>query len=150
MTTAVIEGSGICQAKSNPIFNIKTLFCQKNKNKPFKSQGHTLHAILWVKTPFICSANQLSRTNHTAALRICWRSLACSFNEVRVSLIMIFSSSKRIQRNRGPFIYRAVQPGPPEPLSTPRSARPSPEATHRELKSCSPLQQSTQGVFHIK
>ena len=110
-----MEGSGICQVKSNPVFNIKTLFCHMNKNKPFESQGHILRAILWVKTPFICSANQLSRTKHIAALRICWRSLACSFNEVRVSLIMIFSSSKRIQRNRGPFIYRAMRQGPPSP-----------------------------------
>lgn len=110
-----MEGSGICQVKSNPRFNIKTLFCRMNKNKPFESQGHVSHAILWVKTPFICSANQLSRRDRISALHICWRSLACSFNEVRVSLIMIFSSSKRIQRNRGPFIYRAVRPGPPSP-----------------------------------
>lgn len=71
MTTAVMEGAGICQVKSNPIFNIKTLFCHMNKNKPFESQGHILHAILWVKTPFICSANQLGSTDHIAALRIC-------------------------------------------------------------------------------
>lgn len=70
MTTAVMEGSGICQVKSNPIFNIKTLFSRMNKNKLFESQGHILHTILWVKTPFICSANQLSRTDYIAALHI--------------------------------------------------------------------------------
>lgn len=63
MTTAVVEGSGICQVKSNPIFNIKTLFCQKNKNKPFKSQGHTLHAILRLKLPL--SVQQISSAEQT-------------------------------------------------------------------------------------
>lgn len=111
-----MEGSGICQVKPNPIFNIKILFCHMNKNKPFETQGHILRAILWAKTLFICSANQLSRTDHITALHIDWRSLACSFNEVRVSLITIFSSSKRIQRNRGPFIYRAMRLDPLSPL----------------------------------
>lgn len=138
MTTAVTEGSGICQVKSNPVFNIKTLFCHMNKNKPFESQGHILRAILWVKTPFICSANQLSRTKHIAALRIRWRSLACSFNEVRVSLIMIFSSSKRIQRNRGPFIYRSMRQGPSSP--PPPCALPGPLLKpHTEYWKAAPL-----------
>lgn len=70
LTTALMEGSDIFQCKSHSIFNIKSIFCCMSKNKPFESQGHISHAILWIKIPFICSANQLSRTDHIAALHI--------------------------------------------------------------------------------
>lgn len=136
-----MEGSGICQVKSNPMLNIKTFFCHMNKNKPSECQGHILHAILWFKTLYLLSKSAQQNTDPSAALHTGWRRLACSFNEVRVSLTMIFSSSKRIQRNRGPFIYRAAPAASRAPPFPPPHCQPPPEATHRELKGYSPLQQ---------
>lgn len=126
-----MEGSGICQVKSNPTLNIKTFFCHMNKNKPSECQGHILHAILWFKTLYLLSKSAQQNTDPSAALHTGWRRLACSFNEVRVSLTMIFSSSKRIQRNRGPFIYRAAPAASRAPPSPPTLPAPSWSHTQR-------------------
>lgn len=123
-----MEGSGICQVKSNPTLNIKTFFCHMNKNKPFESQSHIYCTPFFGLELFIYSANLLNRTDPSAALHTGWRRLACSFNEVRVSLTMIFSSSKRIQRNRGPFIYRAA----PAASRAPPCMLPAPSRSHTQ------------------
>lgn len=140
-----MEGSGICQVKSTPIFNIKTLFCRMNKNKPFENQGHILHAILRFKTLYLL-ANQLSRTDHIAVLHTGWRRLACSFNEVRVSLIMIFSSSKRIQRNKRPLYLQSRAGSLLEPPTTPRAASPLLKP-HTESWKAAPLRSGVPRAF---